>query len=55
MTPSELLTKLMDDVVHRSSPVRASDLVKLILDKLAIYIKFFAKRMCELKTEVDKK
>ena len=52
---SKLLTKLMDDVVHRPSKVRASDVADLTLDELAIYMKFLAKRTPELKVGVEKK
>ena len=52
---SILLTKLMDDVVHRPSHVRSSDVADLTLDELPIYTKFPAKRTRELKVRVEKK
>ena len=52
---SIILTKLMDDVVHRPSHVRASDVADLTLDELAIYTKFPSKRTRELKVGVEKK
>ena len=44
MTPSELLTKLMDDVVHRPSEIRMRDAANLSVEELAVYIKFRAKQ-----------
>ena len=40
MTPSELLTKLMDDVVHRPEEIRIRDAANLSLEELAVYMKF---------------
>ena len=39
MTPSELLTKLMDDVVHRPEETRMRDVANLSVEELAIYMK----------------
>ena len=44
MTPSELLTKLMDDVVHRPEEIRMRDAANLSVEELAIYMKFRAKQ-----------
>ena len=52
---SELLTKVMDDILHNSSKVRASDVADLTLDELAIYMKFLAKRTHKLNAELEKK
>mgnify|MGYP001456492111 CR=1 FL=1 len=38
MPPSELLTKLLDDVVHRPEDIKFADVVKLSTGELAIYI-----------------
>ena len=51
---SELLTKLMDDVVH-SKKVRSRDVAELSLVELAIYMKFLAKSTSERKAEFDKR
>lgn len=45
MTPSELLTKLMDDVVHRPEETRMRDAANLSVEELAVYMKFRAKQM----------
>ena len=44
MTPSELLTKLMDDVVHRPEETRIRDAANLSVEELAVYMKFRAKQ-----------
>ena len=44
MTPSELLTKLMDDVVHRPEVTRMRDAANLSVEELAIYMKFRAEQ-----------
>ena len=44
MTPSELLTKLMDDVVHRPEETRMRDAANLSVEELAVYMKFRAKQ-----------
>ena len=36
MTPSELLTKLMDDVVHRPEDIRMRDAANLSVEELAV-------------------
>ena len=41
---SELLTKLMDDVVHRPEEIRMRDAANLSTEELAVYIKFRAKQ-----------
>ena len=45
MTHSELLTKLMDDVVHRPEVTRMRDAANLSVEELAVYMKFRAKQM----------
>ena len=54
MTFSELLTKLMDDVVHRPSEIRAKDVVNLSVEELAIYMKLLAKQKREIGSEFEK-
>ena len=54
MTPSELLTKLMDDVVQRPSEIRTSDVADLSIEELAIYMKFLAKQKREIGSEFEK-
>ena len=54
MTHSELLTKLMDDVVHRPSEIRTRDVANLSVDELAIYMKFLAKQKREIGSEFEK-
>ena len=54
MTRSELLTKLMDDVVHRPSDIRTSDIANLSIKELAIYIKFLAKQKGEKGSKFEK-
>ena len=44
MTPSELLTKLMDDVVHRPEEIRIRDAANLSVEELAVYMKFRAEQ-----------
>ena len=44
MTPSELLTRLMDDVVHRPEEIRIRDAANLSVEELAVYMKFRAKQ-----------
>ena len=44
MTPSELLTKLMDDVVHRPEEIRMRDTANLAVEELAVYMKFRAEQ-----------
>ena len=44
MTPSELLTKLMDDVIHRPEETRMRDAANLSVEELAVYMKFRAKQ-----------
>ena len=44
MTPSELLTKLMDDVVHRPEEIRMRDAANLSVEELAVYMKFRAEQ-----------
>ena len=45
MTPSELLTKLMDDVVHRPEETRMRDAANLSVAELAVYMKFRAEQI----------
>ena len=54
MTPSELLTKLMDDVVHRPEEIRMRDAANLSTEELAIYMKFHAKQACDPESELAK-
>ena len=54
MTPTELLTKLMDDVVHRPSEIRTRDVANLSVEELAIYIKFLSKQKREIGSEFEK-
>ena len=44
MTHSELLTKLMDDVVHRPEETRIRDAANLSVEELAVYMKFRAEQ-----------
>ena len=44
MTHSELLTKLMDDVVHRPEEIRVRDAANLSVEELAVYMKFRAEQ-----------
>ena len=54
MTHSELLTKLLDDVVHRPSEIRTRDVVNLSIEELAVYMKFLAKQKHEIGSEFEK-
>ena len=54
MTHSELLTKLMDDVVHRPSEIRSRDVADLSIEELAVYMKFLAKQKRELGSKFEK-
>ena len=54
MAYSELLTKLMDDVVHRPSEIRTRDVANLSVKELAIYMKFLAKQKREIGSEFEK-
>ena len=44
MTHSELLTKLMYDVVHIPEETRMRDVANLFVEELAVYMKFRAKQ-----------
>ena len=44
MTHSELLTKLMDDVVHRPEETRMRDAANLSVEELVVYMKFRAEQ-----------
>ena len=44
MTPSELLTKLMADVVNRPEEIRMRDAANLSVEELAVYMKFRAEQ-----------
>ena len=44
MTHSELLTKLMDDVLHRPDEIRMRDTANLSVEELAVYIEFRAEQ-----------
>ena len=54
MTPTELLTKLMDDVVHRPSEIRTRDVANLSVEELGIYMKFLAKQKREIGSKFEK-
>ena len=54
MTHSELLSKLMDDVVHNPSKIRSRDVANLSVEELAIYMRFLAKQKRELGSEFEK-
>ena len=54
MTPSELLTKLMDDVVHRPSEIRSRDVADLSIEELVVYMKFLAKQKGERGSKFEK-
>ena len=51
---SELLIRLMDDVVHNPSKIRARDVANLSVVELAIYMKFLAKEKREIGSEFEK-
>ena len=55
MTHSELLTKLMDDVIHRPSEIRTRDVANLSVEELAIYRKFLPKQKREIGSEFEKR
>ena len=55
MSHSELLTNLMNDIVHKPLDIRIREKADLNLDELGRYIKFLAKRKRELKVEVEEK
>ena len=54
MIHSELLTELMDAVVHRPSEIRTRDVANLSVEELAIYMQFLAKQKCEIGSEFEK-
>ena len=54
MINSELLTKLMDDVVHRSEEIRMRDTANLSVEELAVYIKFRAEQKRDLGSKLAK-
>ena len=54
MIHSELLTKLMDDVVNRPSDIRTRDVANLSVAELAIYMEFLAKQKSEIGSEFEK-
>ena len=54
MTHSELLTKLMDDVVHSPSEIRMRDAANLSVEELAVYMKFHAEQMSDPESELAK-
>ena len=54
MTHSKLLTKLMDDVVHRPSEIRMRDAANLSVEELAVYMQFRAKQMREPESKLAK-
>ena len=54
MTHSELLTKLMDDVVHRPEETRMRDAANLSVEELAVYMKFLDKQKCESGSKFEK-
>ena len=51
---SELLTKLMDDVVHRPSEIRMRDAANLSVEELSVYMQFRAKQMREPESKLAK-
>ena len=51
---SELLTKLMDDVEHRPSEIRTSDVADLSVEELVVYMKFLAKQKREIGSKFEK-
>ena len=54
MENSELLTKLMDAVVHRPSEIRSRDVADLSIEELAVYMKFLAKQKGERGSKFEK-
>ena len=54
MTHSELLTKLMDDVVHRPEETRMRDAANLSVEELAVYMKFRAKQKRDPRSKLAK-
>ena len=54
MTHSELLTKLMDDVVHRPEETRMRDAANLSVEELAIYMKFRAEQKRDPESKLAK-
>ena len=51
---SELLSRLMDDVVHRPSEIRTRDVANLSMEELAIYMKFLAEQKHEIGSKFEK-
>ena len=51
---SELLIRLMDDIIHRPSEIRTRDVANLSMEELAIYMKFLDKQKREIGTEFEK-
>ena len=54
MTHSELLTRLIDDIVHRPSKIRTRDVANLSVEELAIYMKFLTKQKREIGSKFEK-
>ena len=54
MNYSELLTRLMDDVLHRPSEIRSRDVADLSIEELAVYMKFLAKQKGERGSKFEK-
>ena len=54
MTHSELLTKLMDDVVHRPSELRSRDVADLSSEELSIYMNFLDEEKRKIGSEFEK-
>ena len=54
MTPSELLTRLMDDVVHRPEEIRMRDAANLSVEELAVYMKFRAEQKRDPESKLAK-
>ena len=54
MTHSELLTKLMDDVVHRPSELRSRDVADLSSEELSIYMNFLDEQKRNIGSEFEK-
>ena len=51
---SELLIRLMDDVVHNPSKIRARDVANLSVKELSIYMDFLDKKKHESGSEFEK-
>ena len=54
MIPTELLSKLMDDIVHNPLEIRTGDAVNLSMYEFAIYIDSLSKQKREIGSEFEK-